>query len=164
MAAHLSHLTTFKRRRAMTRTVIATMFRSYFRRGIDHILLYTRYVVTVILLRTPTRPPTKISLKQVLYENVQHIAEQYPAGPIRDQYTTAAANFRIPYWDWAAVPRDGGSVYPGSVGLSPSIIVNGPIGIQTIANPLYSYRFQPLNPAQLPDPPVCCCLNRFIFC
>ena len=66
----------------------------------------------------------------------------------------AAANFRIPYWDWAAVPPVGQSVFPSSVGGSPYVVVDGPAGTQTIANPLWSYQFKPLVPNDLPDFPV----------
>lgn len=90
---------------------------------------------------------------------IQQIAQQFPTGPIRDQYVTAAANFRIPYWDWAAVAPPGESVLPRSVGGSPSIEIDGPAGRQLIANPLWSYQFQPLDPTQLPDPPV----SLFLF-
>ncbi|KAI6717340.1 hypothetical protein JHW43_000243, partial [Diplocarpon mali] len=103
-----------------------------------------------ILFPTWHRPYLAL-YEQVLQANVLRIAGQYPAD-VRDQHLTAAANFRIPYWDWAAVPN-GGSVYPASVGGSPSISVNGPAGVQTIQNPLYSYRFKPLDPAQLPEFP-----------
>lgn len=92
--------------------------------------------------------------QQVLYGIIQQIAQQFPAGPIRDQYVTAAANFRAPYWDWAVVPPLGQSVYPSSVGGSPAVVVDGPAGTQIIANPLWSYRFQPLEPSQLPDAPL----------
>jgi len=81
------------------------------------------------------------------------IAEQYPPGPMRERYVAAAANFRIPYWDWAVTPTGGSTILPDSV-KSPSIVINGPAGVQTIANPLYSYRFQPLDPVNLPDRPV----------
>jgi tyrosinase len=84
---------------------------------------------------------------------IQHIAQMYPAD-VRDNYAAAAANFRIPYWDWAAVPPSGQSVFPTSVGGSPSVVVNGPLGTQTIANPLFSYQFKPLVPSDLPDSPV----------
>jgi len=94
------------------------------------------------------------SQQQVLYDLVQQIAQQYPAGPTRNKYAAAAANFRIPYWDWAAIPAAGQSVFPESVGGSPSVSVDGPAGTQTIANPLYSYQFKPLDPTQLPDFPV----------
>ncbi|KAF8860872.1 Di-copper centre-containing protein [Acephala macrosclerotiorum] len=105
-----------------------------------------------ILFPTWHRPYLAL-YEQVLYEMIQQIAQQFPAGPIRDQYVTAAVNFRVPYWDWAAVPPPGQSVYPSSVGGSPAVVVNGPAGTQTIANPLWSYRFQPLDPSQLPDAP-----------
>ncbi|KAI9048358.1 hypothetical protein LZ554_008150 [Drepanopeziza brunnea f. sp. 'monogermtubi'] len=105
-----------------------------------------------ILFPTWHRPYLAL-YEQVLYEHVQRIANQFPAGSVRDQYVAAAANFRIPYWDWAALPSDGASIYPQSVGGSPSISVDGPAGVQIIANPLYSYRFQPLDPLQLPNPP-----------
>ena len=66
----------------------------------------------------------------------------------------AAANFRIPYWDWAATPSDGLNVLPDSVGGSPSVFVDGPDGAQEIANPLFSYRFSPLKSTDFPDYPV----------
>jgi tyrosinase len=82
------------------------------------------------------------------------IASWYPAGPIKDRHVAAAASFRMPYWDWAAVPPFGESVLPTSVGGSPSVKVKGPNGNQTIANPLYSFVFKPLDNRTLPDPPV----------
>ncbi|KAL5320201.1 hypothetical protein ACEPPN_011002 [Leptodophora sp. 'Broadleaf-Isolate-01'] len=104
-----------------------------------------------ILFPTWHRPYLAL-YEQAIHEKVQQIAQQYPVGPVRDQYMAAAANFRIPYWDWAASPPGGRSILPDSV-MSPSIVVNGPAGVQTIANPLYSYRFQPLDADQLPDYP-----------
>jgi hypothetical protein len=124
--------------------------RSCSRHGIDLILLSMR-------LSSPSPSQmldANILLQQVLYGLIQQIALQFPAGSVRDQYVTAAANFRIPYWDWAAVPPPEESVFPNSVGGSPSILVDGPAGSQTIANPLWSYQFKPLDPSQLPDPPV----------
>ena len=85
---------------------------------------------------------------------IQSIALQWPAGSVRDRYVTAAANFRIPYWDWAVVPPDGQSVLPVSISGSDSISVDGPAGNQTIANPLFSYEFKPLNTTELPDAPL----------
>lgn len=90
----------------------------------------------------------------MLYNLIQKIATYYPAGPVRDRYVAAAKNFRIPYWDWAAVPAAGQSVLPQSVGGSPAVSVNGPSGTQTIANPLFSYLFKPLSTSDLPDMPV----------
>ncbi|CZT13854.1 related to tyrosinase precursor (monophenol monooxygenase) [Rhynchosporium graminicola] len=109
-----------------------------------------------ILFPTWHRPYLAL-YEQAIHEKVQMIAQQYPAGQVRDQYVAAAANFRIPYWDWAMSDGGGGSILPDSV-MSPTVVVNGPAGAQTIANPLYSYRFQPLDPAQLPDYPF----NEFV--
>jgi tyrosinase len=89
-----------------------------------------------------------------LYDLIQRIASYYPTGPVKDRYVAAAKNFRMPYWDWAAVPPTGQSVYPLSVGGSPAVSVDGPVGRQIIANPLYSYVFKPLNVADLPDFPA----------
>ncbi|KAK6954358.1 hypothetical protein Daesc_004325 [Daldinia eschscholtzii] len=69
----------------------------------------------------------------------------YQITELQDRFQEAAATFRIPYWDWAAVPPDGDSVLPPSVGDSPFINVTGPNGPQTITNPLFSYVFRPFN-------------------
>ncbi|KAL7629292.1 hypothetical protein AAE478_000812 [Parahypoxylon ruwenzoriense] len=71
----------------------------------------------------------------------------------QDRFQEAAATFRMPYWDWAAVPPDGDSVLPLSVGSSPNINVSGPNGVQTISNPLFSYVFRPFNGSTFPDFP-----------
>jgi tyrosinase len=84
---------------------------------------------------------------------IKSIAELFPEGDVRDRYVSAAAKFRIPYWDWAVVPAAGQSVLPASV-QSPNITVEGPNGSQDISNPLFSYIFNPLNPSELPDQPV----------
>lgn len=52
------------------------------------------------------------------------------------------------------VAPEGQSVFPASV-QSPGVAVDGPAGTQTIANPLYSYTFDPFNTTELPDFPVC---------
>jgi len=100
-------------------------------------------------------PDTDTAFQQILYNLIQQIAQLYPAGPVREMYTSAAAKFRIPYWDWASIPAAGESVFPASVGGSPTVAVDGPVGNQTIANPLWSYQFKPLIPGDLPDFPVC---------
>lgn len=56
----------------------------------------------------------------------------------------AALSWRHPYWDWAAAPPAGQSVYPSSLS-SPTINVTMPNGTNTIANPLYSYKFHPVS-------------------
>ena len=102
------------------------------------------------------------AFQQILYNLIQQIAQLYPAGAVRDQYVAVAANFRIPYWDWAAIPPAGQSVFPSSVGGSPSVVVDGPVGSQTIANPLWSYQFKPLVQSDLPDYPVRYCSSSVI--
>lgn len=89
-----------------------------------------------------------------MYDTVQNIASRWPAGPVRDQYVAAAKNFRIPFWDWAAVPSDGKGVLPDIVQDSPSIPVDGPKGTQTIANPLFTYQFKPVDPKAFIYTPV----------
>ena len=80
---------------------------------------------------------------------MQDIASQFP-DTTRAKYQEAASNFRIPYWDWAAQPPNGGTYFPNSIG-SPSIGVITPESDgQTInvPNPLYSNKFTPLNPVK----------------
>lgn len=52
-------------------------------------------------------------------------------------YQAAAANLRVPYWDWAY-----NATLPDVLGIS-SIGVNAPGGYQNINNPLYQYQFHP---------------------
>ena len=106
-----------------------------------------------ILFPTWHRPYLAL-YEQVLSGLVNEIALQWPAGSARNKYSAAAANFRIPYWDWAAVPPDGESALPVSVGGSSTVTVSGPNGPQVIANPLFSYQFKATNSSDLPDSPV----------
>lgn len=112
------------------------------------------YCTHVSILFPTWHRPYLALYEQVLYGMIQQIAQLWPAGAIKDEYVAAAANFRIPYWDWAAVPPTGQSVLPDSVGGSPTVNVNGPNGQQVIVNPLYAYQFKPLDPNALPDQPV----------
>ncbi|KAH8602664.1 hypothetical protein B0O99DRAFT_647536 [Bisporella sp. PMI_857] len=107
---------------------------------------------TSILFLTWHRPYLAL-YEQVLYNLAQQIASWYPAGVIRNKYVLAARNFRIPYWDWAASPPAGQPVLPFSVGGSEVVEVDGPNGRQLIANPLFTYQFEPLDPIQLPNQP-----------
>ena len=113
--------------------------------GIDPILLCSRYAATIKFLMLPKlRCP-----QQVLYGIVQNIASQFP-DDTRARYQHAAANFRIPDWDWAAQPPNSDTYFPNSVG-SPNINVISPQSNgQTvqIPNPLYSTTFTPLNPVK----------------
>ncbi|KAK6610608.1 hypothetical protein H4I96_02206 [Botrytis cinerea] len=110
------------------------------------------YCTHVSILFPTWHRPYLALYEQTLHSIVVFIAAQFSAGAERDRYTAAAANFRIPYWDWAVVPPTGESVLPPSVS-TPTITVNGPAGVQTISNPLFSYHFNPLDPSELPDAP-----------
>lgn len=72
--------------------------------------------------------------------------------PERQRYEAAARRFRHPYWDWAAPPPSGESVLPRSIGGSQFIDVNGPSGVQRIANPLFNYNFRPLDTTAFGSP------------
>jgi len=106
-----------------------------------------------ILFPTWHRPYLAL-YEQVLYNLMQQIVGEFPAGSARDRYSAAASTFRIPYWDWAAAPPSGQSVLPASVGGSATVQVTAPNGTTTIKNPLFSYTFHPLDPNELPDSPV----------
>ncbi|WPG98938.1 Hypothetical protein R9X50_00174000 [Acrodontium crateriforme] len=68
----------------------------------------------------------------------QQIASQY-SGSQRQDYINAAATIRFPYWDWAANPPSGRTAFPRLISDAQTTI-NGPNGLQTINNPIYSYR------------------------
>lgn len=85
------------------------------------------------------------SQQQELCARVQYIATLFPS-TLRNQFETAAADCRAPYFDWAALPSPGDSILPASVGASPQVNISGPAGPQIIANPLFTYEFKPANP------------------
>jgi tyrosinase len=89
----------------------------------------------------------------VLGNYAQTIASWYPNDADKAGYVNAAANLRLPYWDWAAVPPAGESILPASV-QTPTVNVSGPNGVQEISHPLYSYTFRPLNGSVFIEPPV----------
>ncbi|KAI1466640.1 Di-copper centre-containing protein [Daldinia caldariorum] len=113
---------------------------------------HSGYCTHVSILFPPWHRPYLALYEQVLYNIVQFIASFYPP-ELQDRFQKAADTFRIPYWDWAAVPPKGDSVLPPGVGDSPFINVTGPNGVQTIANPLFSYVFRPFNSSTFPDFP-----------
>jgi tyrosinase len=63
---------------------------------------------------------------------VQDAAKAYNS----PDYQTGADNFRIPFWDWAAIPQR----FP-DVATWPSVNINTPSGPQNVTNPLYRYTF-----------------------
>ncbi|CCU76066.1 unnamed protein product [Blumeria hordei] len=102
----------------------------------------------------PTWHRAYLSLyEQALYGMIQNIANAYPEGPTRDRYVKAASNFRIPYWDWASVPSSGDRSQPQDFATFPNVKIDGPAGTQMIANPLYSYKFHPLDKTEFQGDP-----------
>lgn len=81
--------------------------------------------------------------QQVLARHIQEVAQLYPPSLLA-LYQDAANNFRLPYWDWAVNPD-----IP-SITTIQNIQIETPDGLTTIRNPLYSYRFPPLNQNQFP--------------
>ncbi|KAJ6260030.1 Tyrosinase [Drechslerella dactyloides] len=84
-----------------------------------------------------------------LFAEVQKIANQFPEGS-KDR--AAAANWRMPYWDWLSNNFN----VPDVVGI-PQIQVTDPRrGRVTIDNPLFSYKYKfarGQQEVQFPDPP-----------
>lgn len=91
-----------------------------------------------------------------MHKLIQDIANRWPAGPDREVHVAAAATFRIPYWDWAQRQQPDGAILPTSFSGLRGIQVRGPAGSQVIRNPLYSYRFRPLDTTALVHWPVRC--------
>lgn len=87
------------------------------------------------------------STQQVLCEEVTKIANTFPTNT-RVRYQTAASTFRAPYWDWAAIPPSGDNYFPTAASLTMASVITPQSNGQAvqIANPLYSFRFNPLNP------------------
>jgi tyrosinase len=82
--------------------------------------------------------------EQVLYQHILEAVNEFPEGELRQRYATAALTWRVPYWDWAAPPQSGQSVY-ASVLAAPTVQVTTPSGVTEIANPLFSYKFHPVS-------------------
>ncbi|KAF7562627.1 hypothetical protein G7046_g1502 [Stylonectria norvegica] len=80
--------------------------------------------------------------EQEMYRMVNIIANMFPNETERQSYQKAASSFRIPYWDWAIDAPEGDTHLP-DVFWNATISQNGPEGIQSIRNPLYSYTFHP---------------------
>ncbi|PFH55678.1 hypothetical protein XA68_17829 [Ophiocordyceps unilateralis] len=79
-----------------------------------------------------------------LLELVNAIAIMFSNATERQLYQLAAADFRLPYWDWSRSAPAGETHLP-DVFWNPVVMQNGPNGVQSIKNPLYSYQFHPLD-------------------
>ncbi|KAI7302472.1 Di-copper centre-containing protein [Hortaea werneckii] len=109
-------------------------------KGID----YPGYCIHVSNVFLPWHRPYLALYEQTLHQHIIAAVNEFPAGAIRQKYASAALAWRMPYWDWAATPPDGKSIWPSSV-KRPTVKVQMPNGTTTIPNPLYSYRFHPVG-------------------
>ncbi|GAB7347588.1 hypothetical protein MBLNU459_g4469t1 [Dothideomycetes sp. NU459] len=96
----------------------------------------------------PWHRPYLALYEQTLYSHMQTVVNTFPAGATRDKYASAAANFRLPYWDWAATPCSTCKPYPLLVSQY-YISVTTPSGQQNILNPLYRYDFHPISASDM---------------
>ena len=80
--------------------------------------------------------------EQQLVATAVNIANNWPTtGSVtRAQMQGAASMLRLPYWDWAAIPANGGPDLPPSI-TNAQITINGQNGQQTINNPLFRHDF-----------------------
>ncbi|KAK0660209.1 Polyphenol oxidase 1 [Lasiodiplodia hormozganensis] len=98
----------------------------------------------------PWHRPYLALYEQTLQGLMAEIVDEWPDSPERDNYTEAAATFRLPFWDWAVLRSDGETTVPDFF-VTPTIDVTLPNGSETIDNPLYSYKFHPLDGRALYD-------------
>ncbi|KXL44734.1 hypothetical protein M433DRAFT_166430 [Acidomyces richmondensis BFW] len=82
-------------------------------------------------------------VEQTLFGHITDAVNSFPAGAQRQRYAEAALSWRLPYWDWAAMPPSGESVYPSIMGQQ-TVNVTMPNGTATIPNPLFAYNFHPV--------------------
>ena len=81
--------------------------------------------------------------EQQLVATAVSIANAWPtsgASATRAQMQAAASTLRLPYWDWAAIPANGGPDLPPSI-TNAQVTINGQNGQQTINNPLFRHDF-----------------------
>lgn len=153
MACRMRIGTESDRLQAMRKEVIAHTCRHSSSPGTGHTWRCMRYAVRCIISQYVRSWRFINRHQQILYGAIEFIATQFEGESERSRYIAAGERFRIPYWDWAVLPTAGESVYPKTVQL-PSVDINGPAGLQTIANPLYSYSFHPLNTTEISTPQV----------
>jgi len=84
--------------------------------------------------------------EQKFMEIVRALANEYPAGDKRAQMVGAAGLLRFPYWDWAALPPNGGNVMPDFF-TTQTVTVDHPQGRRTQRNPMFRHDFT--NPSDL---------------
>ena len=81
--------------------------------------------------------------EQQLVATAVSIANAWPTSGssiTRAQMQTAASTLRLPYWDWAAIPANGGPDLPPST-TGAQLTINAQTGQRTINNPLFRHDF-----------------------
>jgi tyrosinase len=83
--------------------------------------------------------------QQLLQQLAVGVAAKYTVD--QAAWKQAAVDIRQPYWDWAA-----NAVPPDQVIALKQVIITGPNGQKvTVDNPLYHYKFHPIDPS-FPQP------------
>ncbi|EQL01216.1 hypothetical protein G6O67_000099 [Ophiocordyceps sinensis] len=88
--------------------------------------------------------PYMALFEQQMFKMANTIATMFTNQTQRRLYQQAATDFRVPYWDWSRSAPPGETHLP-DVFWKPVVVQDGPNGVQTIKNPLYSYEFHPLD-------------------
>ncbi|KAH7330221.1 hypothetical protein BKA65DRAFT_404823 [Rhexocercosporidium sp. MPI-PUGE-AT-0058] len=106
----------------------------------------TGYCTHNSVLFLPWHRPYLALYEQLIGATVQDLVKTYPHLCKPHTRYVAANNFRIPYWDWAAIPT-----MPVVVN-QPNVTITTGLGIQSVRNPMYRYKFQkfPLDPVYFP--------------
>lgn len=79
--------------------------------------------------------------QQIMQKHAVEVAAKYMVD--NASWVAAAANIRQPYWDWAA-----NAVPPDQVIAMKQVTITGPNGSKiTVDNPLYHYKFNPIDPS-----------------
>ncbi|KAK6355091.1 hypothetical protein TWF696_004215 [Orbilia brochopaga] len=78
---------------------------------------------------------------------MRDLANTYPAAS-RARYQAAANRFRLPYWDWASNAQ-----VPDIIGGQTTVTLEKPQGFVRVANPLFTYNFNPFSPSFFPYAP-----------
>lgn len=117
------------------------------------------YCAHISNLFLPWHRPYLALYEQVLHGHIIDAVNEFPAGAVRQKYASAALTWRMPFWDWAAQPANGESVFPSSIS-DQTVVVTMPNGTQTIDNPLYSYKYHPLVSTDMFFDPVSVMLSK----
>ncbi|CAA7270513.1 unnamed protein product [Cyclocybe aegerita] len=93
-----------------------------------------------VLFPTWHRPYVML-YEQIVQKNAEAIASTYTVD--QAAWKQAAADLRQPYWDWAA-----NAIPPDEVIVLKQVSITGPNGNKiTVDNPLYNYKFHPIDPS-----------------